>query len=172
MRSSTSKNHGMTLIETLVVISILGIFMAIAIPSVIKSFTLITQIKKMTVRYPNARKALVRMSDTMRRAYPAAPESSTPFVGKSASIEAGDLVLPSDEYRIVWISTQEKGKRSGDSSRSVRLSAASRAQERSRRYRETSSDSIFGISTIQSNRPNGLKNGHPRRENQTACPRP
>jgi prepilin-type N-terminal cleavage/methylation domain-containing protein len=105
MRIDNTKKGGMTLIETLVVISILGIFMGIAIPSVIKSFTLISQVKKTTVRYPNARKALGRISDRIRRTYPAALESGVPFVGKSAAIEAGEIKLPSDELSFMVLDT-------------------------------------------------------------------
>ena len=95
----------MTLVETLVVISVLGIFMAIAIPSVIQSFALISKIKKTTVRYPNARKALGRISDRIRQTYPAASESGIPFVGKSAAIKAGELMLPSDELSFMVLDT-------------------------------------------------------------------
>jgi prepilin-type N-terminal cleavage/methylation domain-containing protein len=106
VRISRTKRDGMTLIETLVVISILGIFMAIAIPSVIKSFALISQVKKMTARYPNARKSLGRISDRIRQTYPTGIESGAPFVGKSAAIKAGEIMLPSDELSFVVLDTE------------------------------------------------------------------
>lgn len=105
MHSRKRKNRGMTLIEVLVVMAILGIFMAIAVPSVIKSFRLISQVKQMTIRYPNARKALGRMSDTIRQTYPAALRSGASFVGKSASLRAGEIMLPSDELSFPVLDT-------------------------------------------------------------------
>jgi prepilin-type N-terminal cleavage/methylation domain-containing protein len=105
MQTGKLKSGGMTLVETLVVVSILGVFMAIAIPSVMQSFTLISQVKKTTVRYPNARKALGRISDKIRQTYPIALESGAPFVGESTAIEAGDLMLPSDELSFMVLDT-------------------------------------------------------------------
>jgi len=97
MRLQEKKNDGMTLVELLVVIAILGIFMAIAVPSVIQSVRVTSQMRNMTERYPNARKALFRMSDMMRRTYPAALESGVPFVGRNASFETGGVMIPADE---------------------------------------------------------------------------
>ena len=105
MYSNKRKNRGMTLIETLVVISILGIFMAIAIPSVIQSFKVISQVKRLTIRYPSARKALLRMSDKIRRTYPSALKSGVAFVGKSSSVEAGEIMLPYDELSFPVLDT-------------------------------------------------------------------
>lgn len=99
------KNDGMTLIELLVVIAILGIFMGIAVPSVIKSVRLTSQVRRMTERYPNARNALTRMSDTIRSTYPAAVKSGIPFVGRNSSLEAGGVMLPSDELSFPVLDT-------------------------------------------------------------------
>ena len=99
------KNRGMTLIEVIVVIAILGIFMAICVPSVIKSFKVTSQVKKMTARYPDARKTLGRMSDRIRRTYPAAIQSGAPFEGKSSSVEVGGIMLPSDSLSFPVLDT-------------------------------------------------------------------
>ena len=107
MYSDKRKNRGMTLVETLVVISILGIFMTIAVPSVVKAFKVISQVKQLTIRYPSARKALLRMSDKIRRTYPSALKSGAAFVGKSSSIEAEGLEirLPYDELSFPVLDT-------------------------------------------------------------------
>jgi len=105
MRTRNEKNNGNTLVETLVVISILGIFMGIALPGVSKSFRVISQVKQMTARYPNARLALGRMSEMIRHTYPAALDSGSSFVGKSSAIEAGAIMLPSDEITFPILDT-------------------------------------------------------------------
>ena len=94
------------MIELLVVISILGIFMGIAVPTVIKSFKVISQVKQMTVRYPTARRALARISTMIRQTYPAAlVASGAPFVGRNASFEAGGIMIPSDEISFPVLDT-------------------------------------------------------------------
>ena len=95
----------MSLIEVIVVIAILGIFMAICVPSVIKSFKVTSQVKKMTVRYPDARKALERMSERIRRTYPAALQSGAAFEGKSSSVEVGGIMLPFDSLSFPVLDT-------------------------------------------------------------------
>jgi prepilin-type N-terminal cleavage/methylation domain-containing protein len=95
----------MTLIEVLVVIAILGIFMAICVPSVIKSFRVTSQVKNMTARYPDARKALARISDGIRRTYPTALQSGAAFEGKNSSIEIGGIMLPSDSLSFPVLDT-------------------------------------------------------------------
>jgi prepilin-type N-terminal cleavage/methylation domain-containing protein len=87
---------GMTILELLVVIAVLGIFMGIAIPSVMKSFTLMARAKKSAARYPDVRRALGAMSDTIRQAYTAA-EAGTGLVGRDGSYEAAGIMLPADE---------------------------------------------------------------------------
>lgn len=101
----SKKDTGMTIIELLVVISILGIFMGIAVPTVIKSFKVISQVKQITVRYPTARKALARISTMIRQTYPAALASGAPFVGRNASFEAGGIMIPSDEISFPVLDT-------------------------------------------------------------------
>jgi prepilin-type N-terminal cleavage/methylation domain-containing protein len=95
----------MTLVEVLVVISIMGVFMGIAIPSVVQSFNLISRVKQMTARYPNARKTLDRMSEKIRQTFPATLKSDAGFVGKSDSVEAGDIMLPYDELSFPILDT-------------------------------------------------------------------
>ncbi len=99
------KTRGMSLIEVIVVISIMGIFMGLAIPSVMQSFKLISRAKQMTARYPDARKTLDRMSKKIRRAFPTTLKSGAEFVGKSASIKAGDIMLPYDELSFPILDT-------------------------------------------------------------------
>jgi prepilin-type N-terminal cleavage/methylation domain-containing protein len=95
LRQRTEK--GMTIIEMIVFIAILGIFMAIAIPSVIKSSRTMAQAKRLTARYPNAHRALEEMSDMLRRAYPEALDAGESFVGINGSYDAGTYTLPSDQ---------------------------------------------------------------------------
>jgi prepilin-type N-terminal cleavage/methylation domain-containing protein len=95
----------MTLIELLAAIAVLGIFMGIALPSVIKSVHLTSQVRHVTERYPNSRKALNRMADTIRSAYPGAVESDILFVGASSSLEAGGIMIPSDELSFPILDT-------------------------------------------------------------------
>ena len=66
------EDTGMTVLEILVVIAILGIFMGIAIPSVTRAFRSMEHVKGLTSRYPEARRALGRISDMVRQTYPAA----------------------------------------------------------------------------------------------------
>lgn len=106
MRLRQKKDSGMTILEILVVIAILGIFMGIAIPSVSKSFRTIDQVKQLTVRYPNARKALERMSDMVRQTYPAALASGASFVGHSGFYEAGGMIFPSDKLSFPVLDTK------------------------------------------------------------------
>ena len=80
------KTSGTTVIEIVVVIAILGIFMAIAIPAVTKSFRLMSQTKRLTARYPNARRALDRVSDMVQQTYPAALASGVSFIGRAPTI--------------------------------------------------------------------------------------
>lgn len=107
-----SKDRGMTLLELLVVIAILGIFMSIAVPGVIRSFRLISQVKQTTARYPNARMALERMSETIRHTYPMAQFSGAPFIGKSDSVEASGIMLPYDELSFPILDTSYSHLRS------------------------------------------------------------
>jgi prepilin-type N-terminal cleavage/methylation domain-containing protein len=87
----------MTMIELLVVIAILGIFMGIAVPGVTKSFQAMSQVKRLTARFPEARESLDTMSQTLRSAFPKAVTDGETFVGKSAAYEAGGIRIPSDE---------------------------------------------------------------------------
>ncbi len=112
MKVARGKSGGMTLIELLVAISIFGIFMGIALPSVIKSVHLTSQVRRVTERYPNSRKALNRMADTIRSAYPGAVESDILFVGASSSLEAGGIMIPSDELSFPILDTSYSRLRS------------------------------------------------------------
>jgi prepilin-type N-terminal cleavage/methylation domain-containing protein len=112
MEPGRNKIRGMTLIEVLVVISILGIFMSIAMPAVMKSFKVTTRVKSMTIRYSDARKALGRISESIRRTYPAALDHGISFEGKSASIEAGPIMLPHDRLSFPIIDTRYSHLRS------------------------------------------------------------
>jgi prepilin-type N-terminal cleavage/methylation domain-containing protein len=112
MKPGRKKIRGMTLIEVLVVISILGIFMAIAMPAVMKSFRVTTRVKSMTIRYSDARKALGRISESIRRTYPAGLDHGISFEGKSASIEAGPIMLPHDRLSFPIIDTRYSHLRS------------------------------------------------------------
>ena len=100
------KDSGMTIIEIVVVIAILGIFMAIAIPTVTKSFRLMSQTKRLTARYPNARRALDRVSDMVQQTYPAALASGASFIGRNGSFEAGGVRIPSDELSFPVLDTK------------------------------------------------------------------
>lgn len=95
MPARATSKKGMTVLELLVVIAVLGIFMAIAIPSVTKSFSSMARAKKSTARYPNVRRALGEISDTLRQAYSAAGAGHA-FVGNNGSYEAGGLMFPAD----------------------------------------------------------------------------
>jgi len=112
MKAARGKNGGMTLVELLVTIAILGIFMGIALPSVIKSVQLTSQVRRMTERYPNARKALNRMADMIRSAYPGAIESDILFIGASASLEAGGIMIPFDKLSFPILDTSYSHLRS------------------------------------------------------------
>jgi prepilin-type N-terminal cleavage/methylation domain-containing protein len=100
------RNVGTTLIELLVVIAILGIFMGIAIPSVIKSSHAMEQAKRLTARYPNAHRALDQISNTLRQTYPAALAMGESFVGQSESYEAGGISLPLDRLSFPILDTK------------------------------------------------------------------
>jgi prepilin-type N-terminal cleavage/methylation domain-containing protein len=95
----------MTIIELLVVIAILGIFMGIAIPSVTRSFQSMEQAKKVTSRYPDAWRALDRVSNMLRQTFPEALTSGEAFVGRSGSYDAGGAMIPSDELRFPILDT-------------------------------------------------------------------
>lgn len=97
MRSRREKAGGMTIIELLVVIAILGIFMGIAIPSVTKSFRSMEQAKRVTSRYPDAWRALERVSNMLRQTFPAALTAGEAFVGRNGSYDAAGAMIPSDE---------------------------------------------------------------------------
>ncbi len=86
---------GMTIVETVVVIAILGIFMAIAVPSVMKAYRAMKQAERITLRYPNAWHALDTISTTLRRAYPQRV-ANVAFEGRNDSYEAGGIKIPSD----------------------------------------------------------------------------
>ena len=57
MRVRLKRNEGMTLIEIIVAIMILGIFMAIAIPGLTKSFRAMDQAKRLTAAWASFPKA-------------------------------------------------------------------------------------------------------------------
>lgn len=105
MQSKLRRDEGMTLIEVLVVIMILGIFMAIAVPGIIKSFKAMDQAKRLTARYPNAHKALNQMSNMLRHTYPTALSPTSAFIGRNLSIEAGGIKLPCDELNFPVLDT-------------------------------------------------------------------
>lgn len=105
MQSRRKEAGGMTIIELLVVIAILGIFMGIAIPSVTKSFRSMEQAKRVTSRYPDAWRALERVSNTLRQTFPAALTAGGAFVGRSGSYDAGGAMIPSDELRFPILDT-------------------------------------------------------------------
>lgn len=105
MQSRRGKTGGMTIIELLVVIAILGIFMGIAIPSVTRSFQSMEQAKKVTSRYPDAWRALDRVSNMLRQTFPEALTSGEAFVGRSGSYDAGGAMIPSDELRFPILDT-------------------------------------------------------------------
>jgi len=98
MRANRTASGGMTILELLVVIAVMGIFMGIAIPSVMKSFTAMERAKKTAAQYPDARRALGAVSDTLRRTYPAT-DAGAQFVGRNNSYEAGGVRFPLDEIR-------------------------------------------------------------------------
>ncbi|MBI4829982.1 MAG: type II secretion system protein [Candidatus Lindowbacteria bacterium] len=91
--------------EILVVISILGIFMGIAIPSVMRSFRAMSQAKKLTSRYPDTRKALEKMSDMLRRTFPAAIRTGGSFVGSNGSYDFGGVMIPADQLSFPALDT-------------------------------------------------------------------
>lgn len=105
MRQRRKKNAGMTLLEIVVALSILTIFMGIAIPSLMKSMRATSQAKRLTVRYPNARKALRQMSTMMRQAYPTGLESGIGFTGTSSAYEAGGIMIPRDNVSFPVLDT-------------------------------------------------------------------
>ncbi|MBI5115814.1 type II secretion system protein [Candidatus Poribacteria bacterium] len=86
----------MSVIEILVVIAVLGIFMGIAVPSVMRSFHAMAQAKKLTNRYPDTRKALGAMSDMIRRTYPTAMQSGATFAGSNGSYDFEGVMIPAD----------------------------------------------------------------------------
>ncbi len=105
MQSTLKKDQGMTLIEVIVVIAILGIFMAIAVPGIIKSFRAMDQAKRLTARYPNAHKALNQMSNMLRHTYPTALTSTSAFIGRNLSVETGGIRIPRDELNFSVLDT-------------------------------------------------------------------
>lgn len=54
------------------------------------------QAKKLTSRYPDTRKALEAMSDTIRRTYPTAMQSGATFAGSNGSYDFGGVMIPAD----------------------------------------------------------------------------
>lgn len=106
------QNTGTTLIELLVVIAILGIFMGIAIPSVIKSSHAMEQAKRLTSRYPHAHRALDQISSTLRQTYPEALAMGESFIGQSESYEAAGINLPSDRISFPVLDTNYSHLRS------------------------------------------------------------
>jgi prepilin-type N-terminal cleavage/methylation domain-containing protein len=106
MKMHATRKSGMTMIETLVVIAILGIFMAIAVPGVVRSFRVMRQVKELTSRYPSAHRAMNRISATVREAYPEALLKGEAFVGRSGVYQAGGTVLPSDELSVPVLDTK------------------------------------------------------------------
>jgi len=105
MHSRTRKDAGMTLMEVLVVIAILGIFMALAIPSITRSFRTMERAKILTSRYPDAWRALDRVSSMVRQTYPAALAAGGSFVGRHDSYELGGMKIPSDELSFPVLDT-------------------------------------------------------------------
>lgn len=105
MQMRERKEAGMTIIEMLVVIAILGIFMGIAIPSVVKSFTTMQQAKRITVSYPEAWRALNRVSEMVRQTYPLAASTEASFQGRNGSYDAGEIKIPSDELTFLVFDT-------------------------------------------------------------------
>lgn len=93
------------MVEVLVVIAILGIFMALAIPSVTKSFRTMERARTLTSRYPDALKALDKVSSTVKQTYPAALAAGGLFVGRHDSYELGGMKIPSDELRFPVLDT-------------------------------------------------------------------
>jgi prepilin-type N-terminal cleavage/methylation domain-containing protein len=106
MHSRLRKDGGMTMIELLVAIMILGIFMGIAVPGIIKSFQAMDQAKRLTARYPKSHKALEQMSRMLRQTYPTALSAESPFAGRSDSIEAGGVKLPFDDITFPVLDTK------------------------------------------------------------------
>jgi prepilin-type N-terminal cleavage/methylation domain-containing protein len=105
MQSGKKKNSGMTILELVVVIAVFGIFMGIAIPSVSQSFRSISQAKRLTSRYPDARRALDAISEMVRRTYPPALSADTAFIGRSNLRDVGGLRIPSDELTFPVLDT-------------------------------------------------------------------
>jgi len=91
--------------EVLVVIAILGIFMALAIPSITRSFRTMERAKILTSRYPDAWRALDRVSSMVRQTYPAALAAGGSFVGRHDSYELGGMKIPSDELSFPVLDT-------------------------------------------------------------------
>lgn len=96
MRKKTTSHSGMTILELLVVIAVFGMFMAIAIPTVLKSLTAMGRVKSSTAVYPDAARALSAVCDSLRQAY-AGGDAASEFTAKNSSYEAGGLKFPSDE---------------------------------------------------------------------------
>lgn len=95
----------MTIIETVVVIAILGIFMGIAAPSIMKSHRAMKQAERITLRYPDAWHALDEVSTTLRQTYPK-PVAKVSFTGHNSSYEAGGIMIPSDELSFPVFDTE------------------------------------------------------------------
>jgi prepilin-type N-terminal cleavage/methylation domain-containing protein len=105
MRKNSISHSGMTILELLVVIAVFGMFMAIAIPTVLKSMTAMGRVKNSTAVYPNATRALSHICDNLRQAY-AGGETAGEFAVKNSSYEAGGLKFPSDEINFPLMDSQ------------------------------------------------------------------
>jgi prepilin-type N-terminal cleavage/methylation domain-containing protein len=105
MRKKSTSHSGMTILELLVVIAVFGMFMAIAIPTVLKSLTAMGRVKNSTAVYPDAARALSDICDSLRQAY-AGGEAAAEFTVKNSSYEAGGLKFPSDEINFPIMDTR------------------------------------------------------------------
>jgi len=105
MQAEQKNDSGMTILELLVVIAVLGIFMGIAIPSISDSMRSISQAKKLTSRYPDARRALGGISGMLRRTFPSALTEGATFVGRSDVRDVGGVRIPSDELTFPVLDT-------------------------------------------------------------------
>ena len=105
MQSGLKKNSGMTILELVVVIAVFGIFMGIAIPAISQSFRSISQAKRLTSRYPDARRALDAVSEMVRRTHPPALAAGAPFIGRSNLRDVDGLRIPSDELTFPVLDT-------------------------------------------------------------------